>query len=260
MARGQVAIVTGSTSGIGLGLAEGLASAGHRLAINGFAGLGEPEALVDRLHSRYSTDVFYHPADLADPEQCEALVRDTESHFGCVDVLVNNAGIQHVAPIESFPLEQWDKILAVNLSAAFHTMRAALPGMQRRGAGRIINIASVHGMVGSIHKAAYVAAKHGIVGLTRVAALENAARGITCNAICPGFVVTPLLEKQIEAHASAKGISAEQAAREFLSEKQPSGRFTTVEEIAALALFLCSSAAANLTGACLPIDGGWTAQ
>jgi 3-hydroxybutyrate dehydrogenase len=260
MARGEVAVVTGSTSGIGLGLAEGFASAGYRLAVNGFAGPGEPGALIDRLHSRYSIDVFYHPADLADPEQCEALVRDTESRFGCVDVLVNNPGIQHVAPIESFPVEQWDKILAVNLSAAFHTMRAALPGMQRRGAGRIINIASVHGMVASVHKAAYVAAKHGIVGLTRVAALENAARGITCNAICPGFVVTPIVEKQIEARASGKGISAEEAARELLSEKQPSGRFTTVEEIAALALFLCSSAAANLTGACLPIDGSWTAQ
>ena len=260
MARGQVAVITGATSGIGLGLAEGFAAAGYRLAINGLAAPGEPEALVERLHRRYSVEVFYHPADLTDPAQCEALVRDTENRFGSIDVLVNNAGIQHVAPIESFPVEQWDRILAVNLSAAFHTMRMALPGMQRRGAGRIINIASVHGMVASIHKAAYVAAKHGIVGLTRVAALENAARGITCNAICPGFVHTPLVQKQIDARAAQEGISAEDAARELLSEKQPSGRFTTVEEIAAAALFLCSPAAANLNGVCLPIDGAWTAQ
>lgn len=260
MARGEVAVITGSTSGIGLGLAEGFAAEGYRLAVNGFAAPGEAEALVERLRTHYDVDVFYHPADLADPAQCEALVRDTENRFGSIDVLVNNAGIQYVAPIEAFPVEQWDKILAVNLSAAFHTMRAALPGMQRRGAGRIVNIASVHGMVASVHKAAYVAAKHGIVGLTRVAALENAAHGITCNAICPGFVLTPLVQKQIDSRAAEKGISAEEAERELLREKQPSGRFTTVNEIAALALFLCSSAAANLTGACLPIDGGWTAQ
>ncbi|HTX40398.1 MAG TPA: 3-hydroxybutyrate dehydrogenase [Acidobacteriaceae bacterium] len=260
MARGEVAVITGSTSGIGLGLAEGFAAAGYRLAVNGFAAPGEPDALVERLRHRYSVEVIYHPADLADPAQCEALVRDTESRFGAVNVLVNNAGIQHVAPIESFPVEQWDRILAVNLSAAFHTTRAALPAMQRRGAGRIVNIASVHGLVASIHKAAYVAAKHGLVGLTRVAALENAARGITCNAICPGFVLTPLVQAQIDARAAEKGISAEEATEELLREKQPSGRFTTVEEIAAMALFLCSPAAANMNGACLPIDGAWTAQ
>ncbi|HEX3660743.1 MAG TPA: 3-hydroxybutyrate dehydrogenase [Acidobacteriaceae bacterium] len=260
MARDEVAVITGATSGIGLGLAEAFAAAGYRLTINGFAAPGEAEELVERLHRCYSTQVFYHPADLADPSQCEALIRDTESRFGSIRVLINNAGIQHVAPLESFPLERWDKILAVNLSAGFHTMRAALPGMQRRGAGRIINIASVHGLVASVHKAAYVAAKHGLVGLTRVAALENATRGITCNAICPGFVLTPLVQQQIDARAAPMGATAQDAAQDFLNEKQPTARFTTVEAIAALALFLCSPAAENITGACLPIDGGWTAQ
>jgi 3-hydroxybutyrate dehydrogenase len=260
MARGETAIITGATSGIGLGMADAFAAAGYQLVINGFAAPGEAEGLAERIERRHGGAVFYHPADLSDPAQCVALVRDGESRFDSIDVLVNNAGLQHVAPIEQFPAEQWDRIIAVNLSAAFHTMRAALPGMQRRGAGRIINIASVHGIVASVHKAAYVAAKHGLVGLTRVAALENAARGVTCNAICPGFVLTPLVQKQIDARAANEGVSLETAQQALLSEKQPSGQFTSVESIAALALFLCSPAAANLTGACLPIDGAWTAQ
>jgi 3-hydroxybutyrate dehydrogenase len=204
--------------------------------------------------------VVFYPSDLSDPQQCTALVRYAEEHFGAVDILINNAGIQHVAPVEQFPAERWNAILAINLSAAFHTIRAALPGMQQRNRGRILNIASVHGLVASIHKAAYVAAKHGIIGLTKVVALENAAREITCNAICPGFVLTPLVQRQIDERAAQGGLTSEEAARELLREKQPSGRFTSVEDIAALAVFLCSDEASNITGASLPIDGGWTAQ
>jgi 3-hydroxybutyrate dehydrogenase len=256
----RTVIVTGSTSGIGLGIAEAFAEAGYQLVVNGFATAAEVEALVDRLQRQYGVDVLYHPADLGDAEQCVALVRESERRFGAVDVLVNNAGVQYVAPTEQFPAEQWDKILAVNLSAAFHTIRTVLPGMQRRGWGRIVNIASAHGLVASVQKSAYVAAKHGIVGLTKVVALENAEGGITCNAICPGFVLTPLVQKQIDARASQSQVSNEQAAAEFLNEKQPSHRFTTVGDIGVLALFLCSEAASNITGASLPIDGGWTAQ
>jgi 3-hydroxybutyrate dehydrogenase len=197
---------------------------------------------------------------VAAPAQCTALIEAAQQHFGTVDILINNAGIQHVAPVEEFPADRWDAILAINLSAAFHTIRAALPAMQQRNWGRIINIASTHGHVASIHKAAYVAAKHGLVGLTKVVALENATRGITCNAICPGFVLTPLVEQQIADRSRAEKLTAEEATRELLREKQPSEKFTTVEEIAALAIFLCSPAAANMTGASLPIDGGWLAQ
>lgn len=254
------AVVTGSTSGIGLGIAEAFAAAGYDLVINGIATPAEAAELSERLREQHGVDALFHPADLMDPEQCAALIRDAEERFGAIDILVNNAGIQHVAPVESFPLERWNAVIALNLSAAFHTIRAALPGMQKRGQGRIVNIASVHGLVASIHKAAYIAAKHGLVGLTKVVALENAAAGITCNAICPGWVMTPLVERQIEARAAQQNILEEQAQREMLREKQPSGRFVAVEEIAALAQFLCSPAAANITGACFPIDGGWTAQ
>lgn len=260
MLHGRTAVITGSTSGIGLGLAEAFAAAGCRVAINGIATQEEADALVDRLRKKHGTDVFYHPANLADPQQCAVLIEEAQRRFGTVDILINNAGIQHVAAVEQFPPDRWDAILAVNLSAAFHTIRAALPAMQQRNWGRILNIASVHGMVASIHKAAYVAAKHGIVGLTKVVALENAARGITCNAICPGYVLTSLLQRQIDDRANKDHVTNEEASRDILSEKQPSGRFTTVEDIAALAIFLCSSAAANITGASLPIDGGWTAQ
>lgn len=259
MLRDRATVITGSTSGIGLGLAEAFASAGCRVAINGIATQEEADSLVARLQ-QHGTEVFHHPADLADPEQCSALIKETQRRFGTVDILINNAGIQHVAPVEEFPTDRWDAILAVNLSAAFHTIRAALPAMQQRSWGRILNIASVHGHVASIRKAAYVAAKHGIVGLTKVVALENAGRGITCNAICPGFVLTPLLQQQIDERANKDHITNEEAACDILREKQPSGRFTTVEDIVALAIFLCSSAASNITGASLPIDGGWTAQ
>ena len=260
MLRDSSVVITGSTSGIGLGLAQAFAAAGCRLAINGIATPAEANALTARLRQEHSVDVFFHPADLADAGQCESLIRDAEARFGSVDILINNAGIQYVAPVQSFPVDRWNAILAINLSAAFHTIRSALPGMQRRGQGRILNIASVHGLVASIHKAAYVAAKHGIVGLTKVIALENAANGITCNAICPGWVLTPLVQKQIDDRAARDHLALEEAAREMLREKQPSGRFTAVEDIAALALFLCSGAASNITGASFPMDGGWTAQ
>lgn len=260
MLRDSVAVITGSTSGIGLGLAEAFAAAGCRMVLNGIATPQEADAIAQRLRQQYGVAVLFHPADLADPQQCAALIGDAETHFGAVDILVNNAGIQHVAPTESFPVERWNAILALNLSAAFHTIRAALPGMQGRKRGRVLNIASVHGLVGSIHKAAYVAAKHGVIGLTKVVALENAAKGITCNAICPGWVLTALVQQQIDARAAQSQMSTEQAARALLAEKQPSGRFTTVEEVGALALFLCSEAAANITGASFPVDGGWTAQ
>ena len=260
MLRDQVAVVTGSTSGIGLRVAEGFAGAGCHVVVNGFAGPGEAEALVRRLEQQHRIRAMYHPADLSDPRQCAALVKESEGHFGRIDVLINNAGIQHVAPVEQFPPERWDAILAVNLSAAFHTIRAALPGMQQRKSGRILNIASVHGLVASVHKASYVAAKHGLVGLTKVVALENAGRGITCNAICPGWVLTQLVQKQIDTLAVEANLSKEEASAQLLGEKQPTGQFTSAEDIAALALFLASGAAANITGACLPIDGGWTAQ
>ena len=260
MFRDQTAVITGSTSGIGLGLAEAFAAAGCRTVINGIATSEEAEALSRRLQQQYRAQVFYHPADLADPEQCAALIRDSEERFGRVDVLINNAGIQYVAATEQFPVDRWNAILAINLSAAFHTIRAALPGMQRRNEGRIVNIASVHGLVASVNKAAYVAAKHGLIGLTKVVALENASRGITCNAICPGWVLTPLVEKQIDDRAAQRGISKEDATRQILEEKEPSERFTSIEDVAAMALYLCSSAASNITGASLPIDGGWTAQ
>ena len=258
--KGSVAVVTGSTSGIGLGIAEAFAGAGCHLVINGIATAAEAEALTARLRTRHGVDVLFHPADLADAQQCADLIRDAEERFGAVDILVNNAGIQHVAPVESFPVERWDAVIAVNLSAAFHTIRTALPGMRRRNRGRIVNIASVHGLVASVHKSAYVAAKHGIIGLTKVVALETAATGITCNAICPGWVLTALVQRQIDDRAAQRNIPVEEARRDLLREKQPSGRFTSVEEIAALAQFLCSSSAANITGACFPIDGGWTAQ
>ncbi|MBV8629288.1 MAG: 3-hydroxybutyrate dehydrogenase [Silvibacterium sp.] len=260
MLHDQTAVITGSTSGIGLGLAEAFAGAGCRLVINGIATPEEAEALSHRLRHKHGVEVLYHPADLVDAEQCVSLIRDAERQLGPIDILINNAGIQHVAPVEQFPPDRWDAIIAVNLSAAFHTIRAALPSMQQRSRGCIVNIGSVHGFVASINKVAYVAAKHGIIGLTKVVALENANRGITCNAICPGFVMTPLVQKQIEARAIEAHLSNEEATGQLLREKEPTGRFTAIEDIAAFALFLCSPAASNITGASFPLDGGWTAQ
>jgi 3-hydroxybutyrate dehydrogenase len=259
MADARVAIVTGSTSGIGLGVARGLAADGCSVVLNGF---GEP-AQIEQAKGEVAAAggrVHYDGADMSKPAEIERLVRDTESRWGRIDILVNNAGIQHTARIETFPTERWDLILAINLSAAFHAMRAALPGMLARGSGRIVNVASVHGLVASPDKSAYVASKHGVIGLTKVAALENAERGVTCNAVCPGWVLTPLVEKQIADRAAKGGISKEQAERDLLMEKEPTLRFTKVEEIAAAVVFLCGPAGANITGSTMVLDGGWTAR
>ncbi|WP_043448091.1 3-hydroxybutyrate dehydrogenase [Halotalea alkalilenta] len=252
--KGKIALVTGSTSGIGLGIAEALARAGCEVILNGF---GEVEAARERIE-RYGVRAGYHDADLADPARIEALLEYAESEFGGVDVLVNNAGIQHVAPIDEFPPERWDAIIAINLSAAFHTMRLVLPGMKRRGWGRIINLASTHGLAGSAGKSAYVAAKHGMVGLTKAVALETALTPVTCNAICPGWVLTPLVERQIEARAVDGDLSGAREA--LLGEKQPSLEFVTPAQLGELALFLCSPAADQVRGAAWNMDGGWLAQ
>ncbi len=258
--KGKTAIVTGSTSGIGIGIATALAAEGCDVMLNGF---GEPaaiETLRAGLAERYGVRAAYLAADMAKPTEIRQLVDETARRFGAVDILVNNAGIQHVAKIVEFPEEGWDAVIAVNLSAAFHATKAALPLMIARGWGRVINIASAHGLVASGEKAAYVAAKHGLVGLTKVAAIETANQGITCNAICPGWVLTALVEQQIEARAKAQGIPVEQAREDLVREKQPMLHYTTPEKIAALAVFLCGEAASTITGAALSIDGGWVAQ
>ena len=260
MLTDKTAIVTGSTSGIGLGIATALAAQKCRVMLNGF---GEPatiEKIRNELSDQHGIKTAYSPADMSKPADIRALVATTERELGPVDILVNNAGIQHVAPIEDFPDDKWDAIIAINLSAAFHAIKAALPGMKRRKWGRIINISSAHGLVASAEKAAYVAAKHGIIGLTKVVAIEAANDGVTCNAICPGWVLTALVGKQIEAKAKAAGISFEQASENLLREKQPMLRFTTPEQIGTLAVFLCGDHAATITGVPLSIDGGWTAQ
>jgi len=256
---GKSALVTGSTSGIGAAIARALASAGANVTLNGFGDPAEIERQRAALAREFKVDVAYSPADMTQPGEIAETIRGAEKRFGSLDVLVNNAGIQHVAPLEDFPLEKWDAIIAINLSSAFHTARAALPGMKRRRWGRIINIASAHGLVASVQKAGYVAAKHGLVGLTKVVALETANNGITCNAICPGWVLTPLVEQQIAARAATSGETIEAEKLALLSEKQPMHAFTTPEGIAALAVFLCGEAAATITGANLSIDGGWTA-
>jgi 3-hydroxybutyrate dehydrogenase len=258
--KGKSAVITGSTSGIGLGVARALAREGCNLMLNGFGDADAIESLRSGLAQEFGVEAAYNGADLSKGEACAALIEDSEARLGAVDILINNAGIQHVARVEEFPIERWDAVIDLNLSSAFHTLHAALPGMKRRDYGRVINIASVHGLVASVNKAAYVAAKHGIIGLTKVVALENAESGITCNAICPGWVLTPLVERQIEARAAARGLSLEQAGRELLEEKQPSKRFTTVDQLGALVVFLCGEGAANITGASLTVDGGWTAQ
>jgi 3-hydroxybutyrate dehydrogenase len=256
MLKGKTALVTGSTSGIGLGLAKALAAQGANIVMNGF---GEVDAAVAQVKA-LGVQVSYHGADMSKPAEIEAMVRHAEATFGGVDILVNNAGIQHVARVENFPPERWDAVIAINLSSAFHTSRFALPGMQARNWGRILNIASVHGLVASAEKSAYVAAKHGLVGLTKVTALENATSGVSCNAICPGWVLTPLVQKQVDAKAAALGISNEEAKRQLLAEKEPSLQFTAPEELGALAVFLCSKAADNVRGVAWNMDGGWAAQ
>jgi 3-hydroxybutyrate dehydrogenase len=260
MLKGKTAIVTGSTSGIGRGIAEALAGAGCGLMLNGFGDAAEIAALQGALAQRFGVAVAYSPADMTRPHEIRELAALTARQFGGVDILVNNAGIQHVAPVVDFPEERWDAVIAVNLSAAFHMTKAALPHMLARRWGRIVNIASAHGLVASGEKAAYVAAKHGLVGLTKVVAIETANQGVTCNAICPGWVLTPLVQKQIEARAAAQGIPVEQARLDLVREKQPMHDYTTPEKIGALAVFLCSEAAATMTGAALSIDGGWVAQ
>ena len=257
---GKVALVTGSTSGIGLGVAEALAGAGAHVVLNGFGGWQPAAAQVRAAGAAHGARVGYHGADLSKAAEVEALVRHAEAEFGRVDVLVNNAGIQHVAPVEAFPPERWDAVLAINLSAAFHATRLLLPGMRERGWGRILNVASVHGLVASAHKAAYVAAKHGLVGLTKVTALETARTGITCNALCPGWVLTPLVQEQVDARAARDGVDVAAAREALLAEKQPSATFVTPGQLASLALFLCSDAAAEVRGVAWNVDGGWMAQ
>jgi 3-hydroxybutyrate dehydrogenase len=261
MLKGKTAIVTGSTSGIGLGIATALAAQSCNIMLNGFGDPAEIEKLRKRLSDQHGIKTAYSAADMSKPADIRALVASAEREFGAVDILVNNAGIQHVAPIETFPDDKWDAIIAINLSASFHAIKAALPGMRQRKWGRIINIASAHGLVESGEKVGYVAAKHALVGVTKVVAIEAANTGVTCNAICPGWVLTPLVAKQIEAKATAAGISFEESSeRFFLREKQPMLKFTTPEQIGALAVFLCGEAAATITGVPLSIDGGWTAQ
>jgi 3-hydroxybutyrate dehydrogenase len=260
MLVGRSAIVTGSTSGIGLGIARALAQSGANVLLNGFGDEVEIAALCQDLAAETGVAVAYDGADMSKPEAIQALAEHGAEHFGKVDIIVNNAGIQHVAPIESFPAAKWDAILAINLSAAFHLTQAVFAGMKERRFGRIVNIASAHGLVGSPFKAAYVAAKHGIVGLTKVVALEGAEFGITANAICPGYVWTPLVEKQIDDQAKAHQISHEAVIRDVLLAQQPNKRFATVEEMGALAVFLCTEAGVSITGTALPVDGGWTAH
>jgi 3-hydroxybutyrate dehydrogenase len=259
MLNGKTALVTGSTSGIGLGIAQALAAQGANVMLNGFGDVDAAKAEVAR-HAAAGAKVSYHGADMSKPDQIEAMIKACEEEFGAVDVLVNNAGIQHVAPVDEFPVERWDAIIAINLSSAFHAIRVALPGMKARGFGRIINVASVHGLVASAQKSAYVAAKHGIIGLTKAVALETATTPVTVNAICPGWVLTPLVQKQVDARAASAAISVEEAKRQLLAEKQPSLQFTTPEELAGLTVFLCSAAAANMRGTAINVDGGWVAQ
>ena len=260
MIKGKLALVTGSTSGIGLGIADALAAQGANIVLNGFGDPAEIEQLRADMAKRHGVAVEFEHADLMKTAEVEALVDRLGARHGAIDILVNNAGIQHVAPVDSFPAERWDAVIALNLSAAFHATRCALPGMRARNWGRIINIASVHGLVASVEKSAYIAAKHGIVGLTKTVALETARTGITCNAICPGWVLTPLVQKQIDARAAAAGISVDEAKVALLSEKQPSQEFVTPQQLGELAVFLCSDAASQVRGVAWAMDGGWTAQ
>ena len=256
MLKGKTALVTGSTSGIGLGIAKALAAQGANIVLNGFGDVDGARAQIEAL----GVKAAYHGADMSKAGEIEAMMKFAADTFGRVDILVNNAGIQHVARIEEFPVERWDAIIAINLTSAFHATRLALPAMKAANWGRIINVASVHGLVASAEKSAYVAAKHGVVGLTKVTALENATTGITCNAICPGWVLTPLVQKQVDAKAAALGVSNEEAKKVLLGEKEPSMQFTTPEELGQLAVFFCSPAANNVRGVAWNMDGGWVAQ
>ena len=258
--EGKRAIVTGSTSGIGLGIAWALAGAGCRLTVNGFGNRDSIEELCSELTRLSGTEVVHVQADVSDETQVEALVTDVDTRLGGVDILVNNAGVQHVAPVEEFSTERWDAMIAVNLSAAFYGIRAVMPGMKRRDWGRVVNVASAHGLVASANKAGYVAAKHGVIGLTKVVALENARTGITCNAVCPGWVRTPLLEGQLEARAAREGTSVEAAAQALLAEKHPNMAFVEAADIGALVVWICGDAARSMTGVAISMDGGWTTQ
>jgi 3-hydroxybutyrate dehydrogenase len=258
--KGKVALVTGSTSGIGLGIANALAGQGVDILLNGFGDVKAIEALRAETAEKFGVRVAYSPADVTKPEQITAMVAQADRELGSLDILVNNAGMQFTAAVQDFPDEQWESLIAINLSSAFYAMKAAIPGMKARGWGRIINIASAHGLVASPGKAGYVAAKHGVVGLTKVTAIELANDGVTVNAICPGWVLTPLVQQQIDERAKAEGKTAEAVTHDFLAEKQPMIRFSTPEGVGALAVFLCSDSAATITGAPLSIDGGWVAQ
>ena len=260
MIKGKTALVTGSTSGIGLGIARALAARGANIVLNGFGDAAAIEALRREIAAEHDVGVRYEGADLARQDAIEAMVARTVAEFGAIDILVNNAGIQHVAPVDEFPVERWNAILAVNLSASFHTVRLALPGMKRKQWGRIVNIASAHALVASPYKSAYVAAKHGIAGFTKTVALEVATQGITMNAVCPGYVWTPLVEQQIPATAKARGMTEAQVISDVLLHAQPTKAFVQVAEVAALTAFLAGDDAASITGAVIPIDGGWTAQ
>jgi len=260
MMEGKAALITGSTSGLGKAIAQSLTATGCHVMLNGFGDPGEIEALRKGLENEHNVRVLYSPADMARPDEIEQMAGEALEAFGTVDVLVNNAGIQHVASVEEFPREKWDAIIAINLSSAFHTIRTLLPAMKTKGWGRIVNIASAHGLAASAYKSAYVSAKHGMVGLTKVVALETARQGITCNAICPGYVLTPLVEAQIEDQAKVHGIDRESVVRDVLLLKQPTKEFVKMEDVASLVLYLCSDAAAAITGASLSIDGGWMAE
>lgn len=260
MIKNMTALVTGSTSGIGLGIARTLAAQGANVVLNGFGDASEIEKLRKELAESSGVIVRYDGADMSSAEAIEAMMAKVLAEFGAVDLLINNAGIQHVAPVDEFPVDKWNAILAINLSAAFHTVRLALPAMKKKGWGRVVNIASAHALVASPFKSAYVASKHAIAGFTKTVALEVAQQGITVNAVCPGYVLTPLVEKQIPDTAKARGITEEQVKQDVLLAAQPTKKFVTVEQVAALTAFLCSDGAASITGAVLPIDGGWTAQ
>jgi 3-hydroxybutyrate dehydrogenase len=258
--KGKTALVTGSTSGIGLGMARSLAAQGANIVFNGFGDTQEIAQLQTATAREFGVQAAYHPADMSKPAEIEALFAFAADRFGGIDILVNNAGIQHVANVEDFPVDKWDSIIAINLTSAFHTSRLALPTMRKKNWGRIINLASAHGLVGSAGKSAYVAAKHGLVGLTKVTALETAQTGVTCNAICPGFVLTPLVQKQVDARALKEGLTNEEAKKALLADKQPSGEFVTPEELGELAVFLCTDAAKQVRGVAWNMDGGWVAQ